>query len=100
MVPKCSRFDDALGPLITRENDSWAKGAQAWDMAGNVREWTSSPICAYPQSGPTMCAEVDLSETRGGAWRSGDDITVTYRYSDDPNADQSPDFGFRCVKNK
>jgi formylglycine-generating enzyme required for sulfatase activity len=67
------------------------------DMEGNVCEWTSSPICEYPDH--TSCWP-DGHIFRGGSWGSRG-VEVHHRgipIDDDPLVKRSPAVGFRCAK--
>jgi formylglycine-generating enzyme required for sulfatase activity len=65
------------------------------DMAGNVREWTMSRYCPYPD---TTCNEL-RRVTRGGSYATDDksNVTTTIR-RDMIVAQRGSDVGFRCAK--
>jgi eukaryotic-like serine/threonine-protein kinase len=67
----------------------------AFDMAGNVAEWTESPFCPYSEPACGAVARV----VRGGSWVSESPAAVhtTSRVKMNPAA-RTPDIGFRCVK--
>jgi formylglycine-generating enzyme required for sulfatase activity len=66
------------------------------DLAGNVWEWTSSHVCAYPEH---SCASGELRIIRGGSWINRYLLTfeVTTR---EPLArgERSEAVGFRCAR--
>jgi len=68
----------------------------AFDMAGNVWEWTSSGHCPYDHRGCTTPKQV----IRGGAWNN---LVPQYVRSQDraeEAAGSRPyNVGFRCAKN-
>jgi serine/threonine-protein kinase len=87
-------------PVADREAGmSWVG---AYDLSGNVREWTSSLFLPYPYSA-TDGRENEADSTnpravRGGSWFV---IPVSLRTSDRTSVDPSVDdwnIGFRCVR--
>jgi formylglycine-generating enzyme required for sulfatase activity/serine/threonine protein kinase len=66
----------------------------AFDLSGNVSEWTQGRYCPYPGSN---CSN-EVRTTRGGSWADGDkgDVRASARHKDAPTA-RSPLIGFRCV---
>jgi formylglycine-generating enzyme required for sulfatase activity len=75
----------------------------AYDMAGNVLEWTldwyaPDTYATSPVDNPRGAASGEFRVTRGGSWvRNGRSIRVSYRYGFAP-ADGTGDVGFRCIK--
>jgi formylglycine-generating enzyme required for sulfatase activity len=74
----------------------------AFDMSGNVWEWTSSLYAEYPyvsNDGREDAEENGLRVVRGGACCSYiiADVRATYRFAIDPYL-QDPNVGFRCVR--
>ena len=67
----------------------------AFDMAGNVSEWTSSHLCPYPGNN---CGS-DFITTRGSSFAEDDlmNVKVFARTKDSPKA-RAATIGFRCVK--
>ena len=89
-------FDD--GWEATSQVGAFVEGASpygAFDMAGNVAEWTSSSFCPY--STPA-CGAVARA-VRGGSWLSEgpQQVHATSRRKAPPTAHEA-DIGFRCVK--
>jgi formylglycine-generating enzyme required for sulfatase activity len=74
--------------------------AGAYDMVGNVWEWTASDLKPYPGGKLPGTPRGELKVIRGGSWREGpDEATTTYRGYLFARA--SKDYsatGFRCVK--
>lgn len=72
------------------------------DMIGNVWEWTSSDIKAYPNGKMIPTQSIEPKMIRGGFWGSSEDskVTTTYRvsYGARNAKDGYPNMGFRCVK--
>jgi formylglycine-generating enzyme len=68
----------------------------AFDMAGNVWEWTASGHCPYTRRGCTTPARV----IRGGAWNN---VLPQYvraqRRSEEVAASRRDNVGFRCARN-
>jgi len=67
----------------------------AFDMAGNVSEWTQSRFCPYPGNN---CSSENRT-TRGGSFADEESrsIRASHRHKDAPNA-KTPVIGFRCAK--
>jgi formylglycine-generating enzyme required for sulfatase activity len=67
------------------------------DMAGNVREWTSSVYCTYPK--PKNCSD-PRRVVRGASWYSDNAwyVRAADRYGYAPNGLGSV-IGFRCARN-
>jgi formylglycine-generating enzyme required for sulfatase activity len=70
------------------------------DMSGNVWEWTSSPMHAYPGGKPLPDSMSEYRVIRGGAFDTSDSIATTtsrgyFKVSASP--DELPKIGFRCV---
>jgi serine/threonine protein kinase len=83
---------------------SYKKGASpfgAYDMVGNVWEWTSSDFRAYPGGRlPSGTSGGDLKVIRGGSYESSKAYaTTTYRTGWPARSAKTYDqTGFRCVK--
>lgn len=77
-----------------------ASPAGAYDMVGNVWEWTASDLKPYPGGKLPGAPRGELKVIRGGSWREGrEQATTTYRGYLFARA--SKDYsatGFRCVK--
>lgn len=71
--------------------------AGAYDMLGNVWEWTASPFKIYPGGTATPPDGKNLKIIRGGAFDNTGRVTTVYRgyYSDNSAL---PKVGFRCAK--
>jgi formylglycine-generating enzyme required for sulfatase activity len=74
----------------------------AWDLAGNVAEWTKTSLCKYPLtiSGGIDC-QPSIITLRVGHWeipagREGE-LTNLYRAILAPHLQTNPDIGFRCA---
>lgn len=76
----------------------------AFDMAGNVREWTSTGQASYPYDASDgrenyTDSGTQMKITRGGSYSSGGDFTRT-SYRDWYDRDNfTGDIGWRCVRN-
>ncbi|MEP7126401.1 MAG: SUMF1/EgtB/PvdO family nonheme iron enzyme [Byssovorax sp.] len=111
------RAQGPSGPLLFPESDGWATTApvgsypegesafSARDLAGNVWEWTSSPLCAYTAAPasvsattPDRCTDA-RKVTRGGGWSDGaaGDLESTARVGEDPTS-WAENRGFRCIR--
>jgi len=70
------------------------------DMSGNVWEWTSSPMSAYPGATPFADSMSQYRVIRGGAFDTSDSIATTwtrgYSKVTAPPSDLA-NTGFRCV---
>jgi formylglycine-generating enzyme required for sulfatase activity len=63
----------------------------AFDMAGNVWEWTTGDL--------TDASQGELKVVRGGSWRENrSQTTATFRKGLPPRGGQYSEVGFRCVK--
>jgi len=71
---------------------------EVFDMAGNVWEWTASPLAAYPGGQLRLSREGDFRVIRGGSWDSSKQyVTTSYRgYL--ARTEAKPTTGFRCAK--
>jgi formylglycine-generating enzyme required for sulfatase activity len=70
----------------------------AYDMAGNVAEWTASWYAAYPgNSSPDPDYGSTFKTLRGGSWFMPKEQATTFaRLHDNPNAKRAY-YGFRCA---
>ena len=75
-------------------------GFGVFDMAGNVKEWTSDGYSLYSgseQKGPRMTTNRRYKVVRGGSWKTFDrDARVSKRWREHPNF-CGPDTGFRVA---
>jgi serine/threonine-protein kinase len=79
------------------------KGASpsgAYDMVGNVWEWTNSDLKPYPGGQLQGAPSGELKVIRGGSWKEGpEQATTTYRgYLFARTSRDYSATGFRCVK--
>ena len=79
------------------------KGASpsgAYDMVGNVWEWTNSDLKPYPGGQLQDAPSGELKVIRGGSWKEGpEQATTTYRgYLFARTSKDYSATGFRCVK--
>jgi len=74
--------------------------AGAYDMVGNVWEWTSSDLKPYPGGQLPGAPRGELKVIRGGSWKEGpEQATTTYRgYLFALSSKDYSATGFRCVK--
>lgn len=97
--PSRSMYRASDGSETTAQVGSYPDGATPeglLDMAGNVREWTSTNYCDY--SGK-RCTGSGLRVTRGGSWL--DDLPSSVRAADRfwSSPDSRSDYlGFRCAR--
>lgn len=112
-----ARAQRVAGPVLFPESDGWATTAPvgsyaagecafgARDLAGNVREWTASPFCAYTAAAasvsptaPDRCNEA-RRVTRGGGWSDAAAGTLesTSRAGEEPTT-WADNRGFRCAR--
>jgi len=107
-LPNCSRLnyrgEDNSCLEDTRSIGDYPSGASSYgvmDMAGNVREWTSSNYKPYPykiDDGREDLYSNNLKVVRGGAWSfSSDYISVSHRFNLDPSYNDD-NTGFRCAQ--
>ncbi|MBC8028514.1 MAG: formylglycine-generating enzyme family protein [Pyrinomonadaceae bacterium] len=77
-----------------------ASPAGAYDMVGNVWEWTASDLKPYPGGQLPGAPRGELKVIRGGSWREGpEQATTTYRgYLFTRTSKDYSATGFRCVK--
>lgn len=76
-----------------------ASPSGAFDMVGNVWEWTASQPAAYP-GGPALTLKAgDFRVIRGGAWSTPkSQATTTYRGYLERGSGDVDKTGFRCAK--
>ena len=85
------------GPLAVGSKDGDVSHCGARDMAGNVREWTSSQYTAYP--GGKVDPNTKGVVNRGASWvMSAKDANTLHTRGVDTATERRPDLGFRCVK--
>jgi iron(II)-dependent oxidoreductase len=83
---------------------SFPRGATAsgiQDMSGNVWEWTSTPMSAYPGAPPMSDSLAQYRVIRGGAFDTSDSLATGWmRGYQRVNARSAelPNTGFRCVR--
>jgi eukaryotic-like serine/threonine-protein kinase len=66
------------------------------DMGGNVREWTASPFCAYPDE---ACGNELEYVIRGGGWTNHFATTLEATTRDGvTRTDAAEALGFRCAR--
>ncbi len=71
----------------------------AYDMVGNVWEWTSSDMVAYPGGSLPETLEGEVKVVRGGSWQEAQDrATTTHRKGLPPRDGEYTNVGFRCAK--
>jgi len=77
-----------------------ASPAGAYDMVGNVWEWTNSDLKPYPGGQLQGAPSGELKVIRGGSWKEGpEQATATYRgYLFARTSKDYSATGFRCVK--
>ena len=79
-------------PVAERIGDRSARGVH--DLAGNVREWTSSAFC---RASDVRCDPAAIV-VRGGSFRTGDPREATGFHRDGRRPDEvAADVGFRCA---
>jgi serine/threonine-protein kinase len=82
---------------------SFPRGATregAEDMSGNVWEWTSSPLTAYPGATPLPDSMSQFRVIRGGAFNTADSLATAWMRGYARVSAQAADLqftGFRCV---
>lgn len=97
------RMANAGGASHGMVNVGTLKGASpagAYDMVGNVWEWTASDLKPYPGGQLPGAPKGELKVIRGGSWREGpEQATTTYRgYLLARTSKDYSATGFRCVK--
>lgn len=97
-------FDD--GHELSAPVGSFPSGVSwvgALDMSGNLWEWTSGILCAYPYS-VDQCEvsqendSVRYRTLRGGSWNGANFVVRTANRNEHAPIDQATIFGFRCVR--
>ena len=84
------------GPLAVGSRDADKSWIDAFDLGGNVREWTGSDYGAYP-GGQAEAGRAD-KVNRGGSWMMRpQEMTASHTRGVDAAAEARPDLGFRCV---
>ncbi|MBI4700319.1 MAG: SUMF1/EgtB/PvdO family nonheme iron enzyme [Deltaproteobacteria bacterium] len=84
------------GPLPVGSRPADRSWVGAFDMGGNVREWTASAYAAYPGGKADQSAGGKVN--RGGSWLMEPAEANTTHTRDVDEPDQSrPDLGFRCA---
>lgn len=85
-------------PVGTMDGASWVG---AYDLAGNVWEWTSTLYQAYPYNKNDGRENPDVlgkRVIRGGSWRdANNDLRTAHRFGKEPD-ELSSNAGFRCVR--
>jgi formylglycine-generating enzyme required for sulfatase activity/tRNA A-37 threonylcarbamoyl transferase component Bud32 len=97
--PCWRRFDKQLkrgdGTCVVGAHPQGDSPFGAKDMAGNVREWTSSAYCPYSRKDCGNSAII----VRGGAWTDDDPLALRAAAREHRAADQAgDDLGFRCAR--
>lgn len=91
---------DQARPAVVEEHSDGASPFGAYDMAGNVWEWTASDLTAYPGGQSPPGTRDGHKVVRGGSFKSGkSEATTTFRkgYPARGAGDYSQ-IGFRCAK--
>jgi iron(II)-dependent oxidoreductase len=84
------------GPMAPGSRPLDRSWAGAFDLGGNVREWTSSDYAAYP--GGNAESDTKGKVNRGGSWTmKPGEVDASYTRNVDPPEDARPDLGFRCA---
>ena len=90
-------FDD--GWIDTAPVGSFPAGASpfgALDMAGNVEEWTASPLCPDDGEGAVPCEQKERIVV-GGSWKHPGAPLVNTRPASRSLRWRSETLGFRCA---
>ncbi len=86
----------AGGPAAVRSRPADRSWANAFDLGGNVREWTASDYQAYP--GGTVEPGTAGKVNRGGSWvMRPEKVLRAHTRGVDPPTESQPDLGFRCA---
>jgi len=84
------------GPADVGSHEADKSWAGAFDMGGNVREWTASDYGAYP--GGTAEEGREGKINRGGSYlMKPEKLNAAHTRGADPPATQRPGLGFRCA---
>jgi formylglycine-generating enzyme required for sulfatase activity/tRNA A-37 threonylcarbamoyl transferase component Bud32 len=89
---------DGPAPVGSFPRGATPEGLQ--DMSGNVWEWTSSPMAAYPGGRPMPDSLARYRVIRGGAFDTNDSVATAWwrGYVSATSAPAAlPNTGFRCV---
>ena len=92
-----SLYNGSDGWASTAPARSYGRGKTpegAYDLAGNVLEWTESAYCPYSD----LACKSQWKVARGGAWTSDvhEGVRATHR-TKEPRDVKLPDLGFRCA---
>jgi formylglycine-generating enzyme required for sulfatase activity/tRNA A-37 threonylcarbamoyl transferase component Bud32 len=85
-------------PVGSFPRGATSEGVQ--DMSGNVWEWTSSPLRAYPGARPPPVSMDQYRVIRGGAFDTSDSIATGWMrgyFKASASAAELPRTGFRCA---
>ncbi|MEO5568636.1 MAG: bifunctional serine/threonine-protein kinase/formylglycine-generating enzyme family protein [Gemmatimonadaceae bacterium] len=90
---------NAKAPTHVGVHESGATPSGIRDLIGNVWEWTSSPMTAYPGAPPLADSlATNYRVIRGGAFNTPDNIATTWLRGYIPPSTEPEFTGFRCAK--